>query len=219
MKKGDKIKLDLINKKFSRLTVVGHAEGFLLYNRHGKFFVPGWTCVCDCGKSIRVQHYKLLSGHSKSCGCLRADTMSDNFKTHGYANKIREYKQWKGAKSRCNNKNNARYASYGARGIKFSIEWEDFAVFLKDMGSCPEGMSLGRIDNDGDYCKKNCRWETAEQQVNNKTNTIKIKHDGEILSLAQFARKHKVDYGKLKWRVVGKKMPIATALKELKTND
>lgn len=70
---------------------------------------------------------------------------------------------------RCRNPNNAdKFANYGGRGIKVAEEWLDFANFFSDMGQRPEGLTLERKDNDGDYCKDNCKWATPKEQANNR---------------------------------------------------
>ena len=83
------------------------------------------------------------------------------------------YNSWCAMKRRC--KRNEYYTS---RNITYCEEWETFCNFLSDMGERPEGMTLGRIDNDGNYCPENCRWETKHQQDTNRRSTIVIEYNG-----------------------------------------
>lgn len=109
-------------------------------------------------------------------------------KHHGWYGK-KTYTAWAQMKSRCKNRKMDRWHRYGGRGITYSPDWEEFKNFLKDMGECPEGMSLDRINNDGNYEKGNCRWATSEEQARNCKNSLWIEHEGERLHVSEWAKR------------------------------
>lgn len=80
-----------------------------------------------------------------------------------------EYNAWVAMRQRCNNPNHPEYVRYGGRGIKVSPEWDTYSQFIKDMGTKPKSdYSLERMDNNGNYCKSNCKWETKSVQSFNQ---------------------------------------------------
>ncbi len=110
---------------------------------------------------------------------------------HGHAGrkwKSATYVSWANMMQRCYDPKSDKFPYYGERGIRVCIEWHDFKGFLKDMGERPPGMTLGRIDNDGNYEPGNCRWEDHEAQMTNRRNTVWVQVGDRSLSMAQLAR-------------------------------
>lgn len=114
--------------------------------------------------------------------------------------KSKIYRVWCGMRERCNNKAHKGYSRYGGRGIFVCERWNSFANFLEDMGLPPEGYTLDRIDNDGPYCKENCRWATYFTQAANRSNNVFVALHGETMILAEAARRLQVEQGAIaKW--------------------
>lgn len=111
---------------------------------------------------------------------------------HGNAKagkKSKTYKIWCGMKSRCSNRNEKAFKNYGGRGISVCQRWADsYAAFLEDMGECPDGYSIERIDNDRDYEPSNCKWIPRECQSTNRRTVNMIAVGDEKKSLADWAR-------------------------------
>lgn len=101
----------------------------------------------------------------------------------------REYNTWGSMKARCSNKKNPRFNRYGGRGISVCERWSSFDNFFADMGNRPEGMTLDRINNDGDYEPSNCRWATTSEQLKNTSRIRHLTLNGETLSLVDWAKK------------------------------
>lgn len=150
---------DIQGKSFGRWKVLGHHK----ISKSAGTSKSSWLCRCSCGEERRVLSNSLLTGSSLSCGCLLDDT---RFIKHGMTGSS-TYKSWDTMKQRCDNVGTDSYKNYGGRGIAYDPKWETFEGFLEDMGERPEGMTLDRIDNDGNYEKGNCRWACRGVQVYN----------------------------------------------------
>lgn len=150
-------KLELEGMRFGRLLVVSVSG---VKNTRGR----NWNCVCDCGNECVVLAASLNAGLISSCGCLYKDSRKDCNKTHGKS-KTREHNAWSAMKQRCYYEKHDYYESYGGRGIRVCAKWLDsFENFYEDLGDCPDGMSLERVDVDGNYEPFNCKWDTASNQ-------------------------------------------------------
>lgn len=165
--------MDMQGKKIGRLLVKSPAGR----NKHGALL---WLCLCDCGLEVITTGNNMRNGKAKSCGCLKIETASNLNRTHGLS-KTKTYAIWKGMIRRCENPNEQNYQYYGARGIKVCDRWRnDYKNFLADMGEKPQGLSIDRINNSGDYEPSNCRWSDVFRQASNKSkpknNTSGIKN-------------------------------------------
>lgn len=92
--------------------------------------------------------------------------------THGCSNSP-TYRSWQSMKARCKQPTMANYARYGGKGVSYCAEWENFTVFMSDMGLRPDGHTLDRIDSTKNYFKANCRWATPKQQAANRVYKLK----------------------------------------------
>ncbi len=153
----------LIGQRFGRLVVQVKAES----SKHGAIL---FQCVCDCGKEKVIHKCSLLAGTTRSCGCLARELSAQRHYKHGYGKRNSEGRRprtweiWIAMRDRCNAPNHWQRKDYGGRGIKVCPEWDDFSVFLRDMGECPPKLTIERLDVNGNYEKSNCVWATMSQQ-------------------------------------------------------
>jgi hypothetical protein len=161
-----------------RWTVIGLSTVTRFCKRH-------WVVECACGTLSRAIEEDLLKGKTTQCrNCRQASLRVENpTKT----DKI--YNVWCSMKARCYRVTSKDYARYGGRGIKVCDRWrESYAAFCEDMGPRPEGYSLDRIDNSGNYCPENCRWAPVKAQNQNKRNNVYFDVDGQKMCLADACR-------------------------------
>jgi len=179
-----------------------------------------WWCQCECGveKPVLAQSLQLALrssvGGSRSCGCLCVERSTRHGNAKG-GQQTAEYQSWIAAKKRCSNPRNASYCDYGARGIRMCPAWDvSFELFLFDMGSKPSAShSLDRIDTNGNYEARNCRWATPMVQARNKRNVTWYAFEGQQLVLAELAARLSITRGQARnferhgrlpaWRIPG----------------
>lgn len=114
----------------------------------------------------------------------------------------REYQCWKNMIRRCYDPKSDHYKYYGGRGILVCDRWlESVDNFLDDMGECPDGFSLDRIDLNGNYSPENCRWAGSITQANNKRNNRYFEYRGELLTIPELARRNGIKRSTLSMRV------------------
>lgn len=211
---------DISGMKIGKLTVIETCD----YIAHNGKKLSGVKCQCDCGNIKIVRRNDFLSGKSKSCGCLIKEF---NSKRGIYTKESRTslaerlnaqqsdvtkiLNSYKSMKYRCYNPNSINYKNYGGRGIKICDEWltnrSSFVEWALSNGY-EQGLTIDRIDNNGDYCPENCKWSTkSEQSRNMRSNTI-IFYNGERYILTDLAKKLHMDEKTLR--------PIAKRNLELK---
>ena len=176
------------------------------------------VCKCECGTIRNVEMCSLRKKKPKSisCGCYFLEMMKTRDITHNLS-KTKTYGCWRDMRHRCNNAHYSNYKSYGGRGITVCERWDKFENFLEDMGEKPEGRSLDRIDNNGNYCPENCRWATPKEQSKNMRNNIFIVYNGKQMLLSELSELSGINRETLKYRIFTRNMTpelaVSTPLK------
>ncbi len=187
-----RVATEFVPETFGRLTTLG--PKFLL--RIGNKPRGCQVCQCACG-DIGVYIAEALKGaRGGQCRSCATKTTATKLRTHGETNKTKEFTAWWNMKRRCYDSRATRYNSYGGRGIGVCDRWRDpvngYVNFLEDMGRCPpECNSIDRIDVNGDYHPRNCRWATSAEQARNKRNNRMLTAFGKTQCLTDWA----IEYG------------------------
>ncbi len=167
-------KTSLVGLRFSRLVVLSEVDK----KNSGRRYL----CRCDCGSHKEIDGTAMTHGGTQSCGCLAREKTAQRSVRHGHASpssRTPTYRSWEAMVRRVSNPKVANWSEYGGRGISLCDQWRSFDAFLRDMGERPDGTTIDRIDPNGDYEPKNCRWASAAIQSRNKRAT-KITMDDAI---------------------------------------
>lgn len=195
---------DLTGQRFGRLTVIERKESY-----NGK--KARWLCKCDCGNYVTVLSTCLISGTTKSCGCLNDEIRhlptAEKKLTHAQGepdSKSRLYKIWAKIKTRTESVGSPDYENYGARGIDMCNEWKNSFQSFKAWAlgnGYREDLTIDRIDNDKGYSPENCRWADAYTQSNNRRTNHKLTHKGKTQNVSQWAEEMGLKYDTLHNRI------------------
>lgn len=174
-----------------------------------------WCFKCDCGKEVVKYVYHVLSGHTASCGCdsIRR-RMLGLFKHGDSINPKGLYNTWAGMKNRCSPKSIKRYPAYSGRGITICPQWMDYMTFKAWALSSgySKGLTIDRIDPNGNYEPDNCRWATMKMQNNNQRKTRMVSAFGKTQALAFWVLEKNIPYWVLYERIFKKKLSPEEAL-------
>jgi hypothetical protein len=182
-----------IGQQFGRWTVIGEA---LSRRSPSGYYFAYWLCRCECGAQMPVRQQHLLSGRTRSCGCLRSEAAAEQKTTHG-GRHTPLYEVWTQMLQRCGNSNNKRFKAYGGRGISVCAEWHEFEAFRHwaVANGYAAGLTIDREDNDGDYVPGNCRWVPSLANCRNNSITLKVSWDGVKVALNTLAESHGLKAG------------------------
>lgn len=162
-----RLKPEIIGLKINRLTAIEYFRNEKQNRRYVK-------CACDCGGEAITPKSSFLRGRVNSCGCYQKQRVSETFSIHKLTDSY-TYTSWRAMRQRLR-PSGSDYRYY--KNIKMDPRWNDYLLFLEDMGERPKGMTLERINNKGNYCKSNCRWASRLDQSRNTSKTIKIIWNG-----------------------------------------
>lgn len=189
------VRKDLTGKRFGKLVVLELDR----IERKKSY----WKCKCDCGveKVIRGDTLEVV----RSCGCIKKEQDIKNLgiKNHHEMTYHPVYTIWHAMVSRCTNPKDHAYKDYGGRGITVCDEWKDVRKFAEwaDKNGFQKGLSIERVDVNGNYCPENCKWIPKNEQSRNRRNTVMLTVDNVTKPLFKWAEEYGVSYRLLYGRV------------------
>ena len=164
---------DLTGQRFGKYVVIALSEPY-------KGRKDTWLCKCDCGNERIVYGFGLRNGRSTNCGCVRTK--------HGMS-QSKLYRVYYLMCQRCHATYNKRYFDYGGRGIKVCEEWRNSFIVFSEWAlqkGYQEGLTIDRINNNGNYCPENCRWVDRKTQQNNRRDNHLIEYRSETHTIAEW---------------------------------
>lgn len=189
---------NLIGKRFGKLVVLERASN----SESGRV---RWLCKCDCKIEKVIRGDSLISGRTKSCGCLSKEKTKQRFTTHGHnknGKPTKIYDIWHSMIQRCINPKNKAYHNYGGRGITVCEEWlHSFTNFERDNPGWEPGLTLERRKNELGYFKDNCYWGTRTEQARNKRNNHLITAFGKTQCIAAWSEETGIPAQIIQWRI------------------
>jgi hypothetical protein len=185
--------IDLTGRRFGKLKVLGLSP----VKKNAKRY---YLCLCGCGKKDIKRGADLTRGSIKSCGCLLKESAQARFSTHGFTKsgddvKKSFYSRYNDIKKRCSDPKTMGWKNYGGRGIKnlwstfpqFKLDmWKPFLNHVKRYGK--DKTFIDRIDNNGNYCKENCRWVTRSENNNNTRRNCLVLFRRKIQNISQWSK-------------------------------
>lgn len=176
--------VDLTGARFGSLVVLGLEGARCLRTR--------WRCLCDCGRVTTPLQFALKQGTTKTCGDKRVHRKGVPIpanRTHGLTG-TREHEAWTGMRGNCRDKR-----LYGGQTFRVDPRWDDFAVFLADMGPCAPNHELTRRNPLGDFEPGNCFWASRGDKANAHRANRMVTDEGRVETVAEFAARNGLKYG------------------------
>lgn len=204
-------------QKFGRLTIIGFEKVRKSWGGTTSY-AWNWICRCDCGTIVSVPPNLIKNGQSTSCGCRKREVTVEYNKAaktkHGKRH-TKLYSAWRGMRARCYTITDKNYPHWGGRGITMCDEWrDDFMAFYNWAieNGWEEGLTLDRIDVNGNYEPNNCRWSDWKTQARNRTTSVYFEIDGVTKSLVEWAEDYDIPYGTVYQRITKYGWDIKRAL-------